>query len=36
MALVVRSAKNNLEFQRELIKMAAVAHKQFEIAISDC
>lgn len=36
MALVVRSAKNNLEFQRELIKLAAVAHKQFEIAISDC
>ena len=36
MALVVRSADGSLEFQRELIKLAAVTNRQFEIAIADC
>lgn len=36
MALVSRSSNNNLEFQRELVKLAEVTHRQFEIAIADC
>ena len=31
-----RSAPKNLEFQRELTKLAAVTHRQFEIALADC
>lgn len=36
MALVQRSADGNLEFQRELIKLAAATHRNFEIAVGDC
>ena len=36
MALVLRSAEGNLAFQRELIKLAEVTHRNFEIAIADC
>ena len=36
LALVQRQAEGNLEFQREFIKLAAVAHRQYEIAMADC
>ena len=36
MVLVVRSAEGGLEFQREIVKLAAITHRQFEIAMGDC
>ena len=34
--LVAREGKGNLEFQREMHKLAEIAHRNFAVAVGDC
>ena len=36
LVFVVRSAEGTLAFQREVVKLAAVTNRQYEIAMADC